>query len=376
MRAENAAGKRSERNYRRRSRLHRLDVKASPYLYISPFFIAFAVVGLFPLIYTIYISTRQWSSMGDLGPAVAYGGAPGETSLLGNFEWVLNNPAFGVAMRNTISIFLLSSVPQMIIAIILAAVLSANLRAKTFWRMGVLLPYVIAPMAAGIIFRAMFADDTGLVNTLLRGVGFEGVQWHANALASHIAISIIINFRWTGYNTLVMLAAMQAIPNEILEASIVDGLGPVRQLVHIVIPLIRPTLIFVIITSVIAGLQVFDEPQMFSISNAGHPGGSNNEFLTITQFLYQTGFVSNNDSNMGRAAAVAWLLFMIVVFFAVISYFLTSRIASSGGPAKASEKTRLATGQGSAASKSSTSGISEVGPAGSQVLAKGEEVAS
>jgi cellobiose transport system permease protein len=311
-----------------RFRLSKWDVKFSPYLYISPFFIMFAIIGLFPIVYTAYISTRKWNSIaGDLGMATAYGDNSA-TDMLGNFEWVLNNPDFRKALWNSISIFVLSSGPQIIIAILLAAVLSANLRAKTFWRMGVLLPYVIAPMAAGIIFRQIFADDTGVVNILLQNIGLDPIGWHSNTLASHIAIATIINFRWTGYNTLVILAAMQAIPNEVIEAGVVDGASRFRQLLSIQLPMIRPTLIFVIITSTIAGLQVFDEPQMFSLSN--NYGGSNAQFLTITQFLWKTGFLSSNDANMGRAAAVAWLLFILVVAFAILSYVLTSRIASTG----------------------------------------------
>jgi cellobiose transport system permease protein len=321
-----------------RARLSRIDVKYSPYAYISPFFLVFAVVGLFPIIYTAYISTRKWNSIaGDLGVAVAYGQA-GQTSWWGNFAWVFANHDFRRALLNTFSIFVLSSGPQIILAIILATVLSANLRAKTFWRMGVLLPYVVAPMAAGIIFRQMFADETGVVNTVLQAIGLDPVMWHGNTLASHVAIACIINFRWTGYNTLVLLAAMQAIPQEVIEAAVVDGAGRVRQLLSVILPMIRPTLMFVIITSTIGGLQVFDEPQLYSISQSY--GGSNNQFLTVTQFLWKTGFTSNNDSNMGRAAAVAWILFVIVVIFAVLSYVLTSRIASTGTAPDAKPKTR------------------------------------
>jgi cellobiose transport system permease protein len=311
-----------------RGRRGRLDVKLSPYLYISPFFLVFALIGLFPLLYTAYIATRKWNmTMGDQGMAVAPGN-PGDTAVFGNFEWALSNADFWTALRNTFSIFLLSSGPQIAVALALAAVLQANLRAKTFWRMGVLLPYVVAPMAAGIIFRQVFADNTGVVNQFLHGLGIEGIAWHGNTLASHVAVAAIVNFRWTGYNTLVFLAAMQAIPRDTYEAAVVDGAGPVRQFFSITIPMVRPTLIFVIITSTIAGLQVFDEPQMFSISNAY--GGSGQQFLTVTQLLWRTGFVSNNPSNMGRAAAIAWLLFILIVIMAAFNFWVTRAIASTG----------------------------------------------
>ncbi|QAY71692.1 sugar ABC transporter permease [Xylanimonas protaetiae] len=320
-----------------RGRRGRFDVKVSPYLYISPFFLLFLVTGLFPLIYTAWIATRQWNtSTGDAGWAIC-GKLCDSTdpSWLGNFQWVLHQPDFWLALRNSFSIFLLSTIPQIICALILAAILDANLKAKTFWRMGVLLPYVIAPSAAGIIFSQVFSDNFGVINTILDGIGLEPVQWHASQLASHVAIATIVNFRWTGYNTLILLAAMQAIPRDVFEAAVVDGAGRVRQFLSVTIPMLRPTLIFVIITSTIGGLQIFDEPQMFG--NTGTPGGPDKHYLTVSLYLWDLGFnrTTIGQPNLGRAAAVAWLLFIIVVVIAILNFLITRRIAStSGAPTK------------------------------------------
>ena len=125
------------------------------------------------------------------------------------------------------SVFLLSSIPQLILAIFIAAMLDQNIRAKTFWRMGVLLPYVMAPVAVALIFSNMFGDKYGLVNTILADLGIPPVMWHSDAFASHIAIATMVNFRWTGYNTLILLAAMQAIPRDYYEAAAIDGAGEV-----------------------------------------------------------------------------------------------------------------------------------------------------
>ena len=123
-----------------RQRLSRWDVRTAPYLYIAPFFILFALVGLFPLLYTGWVSLHKWSLVtGNQG-----------FSGTANFSYVLTQPRFWQAVGNTFSIFLLSSVPQIIAAIAIASVLDANLRAKTFWRMGVLVPYVVAPVAVDI----------------------------------------------------------------------------------------------------------------------------------------------------------------------------------------------------------------------------------
>ncbi|MBK7822510.1 MAG: sugar ABC transporter permease [Tessaracoccus sp.] len=281
---------------------------------------------MFPLLYTAFVSVHQWGLI------------TGNKGFVGlkNYTDVLNQPRFWQGMGNTFSIFLLSSVPQLIIAVFVAAVLDANLRAKTFWRMGVLVPYVVAPVAVGLIFNSLFADQSGFVNAVLTSTGLPAVGWHAEPLAAHVAIATMVNFRWTGYNTLIVLAAMQAIPRDIIEAAVVDGASRVRTFFSVTVPMLRPTLIFVIITSTIGGLQIFDEPRMFDQIGLG---GNNRQWMTITMFMYEVGWGSQR--NFGRAAAVAWILFLVIVAFALINFWLTSRIAGSGAaPAAPRRRTK------------------------------------
>ena len=298
-----------------RQRLGRWDVKVSPYLYISPFFILFAIVGLFPLGYTAWVSLHDWNLIGGKGEFVG----------LGNFSTVLAQPNFWIALRNTFSIFLLSSVPQVFVGLVLAAVLNANLRAKTFWRMGVLLPYVVAPVAVGLIFSKMFADQSGMINALLGDVGISPIRWHADVLSSHIAIATMVDFRWTGYTTLILLAGMQAIPTDLYEAAVIDGANRARQFFSVTIPMLRPTIIFVVITSTIGGLQIFDEPRMFDQFGQG---GADRQWMTVTMYLYELGWGA--QKSFGRAAAVAWILFLIIITIGLINFALTRRIASGG----------------------------------------------
>ena len=122
---------------------------------------------------------------------------------------------------------------------------------------------------ANIDFARVAWVQSGFVNAVLTSVGLPAIGWHANSLASHFAIATMVNFRWTGYNTLIVLAAMQAIPRDIIEAAVVDGASRVRTFFSVTVPMLRPTLIFVIITSTIGGLQIFDEPRMFDTSGGG-----------------------------------------------------------------------------------------------------------
>ncbi|KRD44612.1 ABC transporter permease [Cellulomonas sp. Root930] len=303
--------------------LGRWDVKVSPYLYISPFFVLFALTGLFPLVYTAYVSVHDWNLIGGKGDFVGFE----------NYLFVLQEPNFWKGLRNTFSIFLISTVPQLIIAIVLAALLDANLRARTFWRMGVLLPYVVAPVAVSLIFGKLFADKSGLINTVLGYIGIDPIGWHAQILPSHIAIATMVDFRWTGYNTLILLAAMQAIPKDLYEAAVLDGATRVRQFFSVTVPMLRPTIIFVVITSTIGGLQIFDEPRLFDQTGQGGPS---RQWMTATMYIYELGW--GNQKSFGRASAVAWILFLIIIVIAMINFTATRKISSETSATKKRKK--------------------------------------
>jgi cellobiose transport system permease protein len=297
------------------NRLAKWDVKFSPYLYISPFFILFAIVGLFPLLYTGYIAMLKFDPILHTGTFIG----------LDNFVWVFQQNQFWLALRNTISIFLLSAVPQIVIALALAAVLDSNIKGKTFWRMGVLLPYIVMPVAVAVIFSKLFGDDYGLVNHVFSFVGIPQIHWHTDVLPSQIAIATMVNFRWTGYNALILLAGMQAIPRDLYEQASIDGAGRFRRFFSITIPQLRPTLIFVIITATIGGLQIFDEPQLFDQGTIA--GGASSQWLTLTVYLHNVGWYQ--DGSFGRAAAVAWLLFLLIVLIGLINLAITRSIANN-----------------------------------------------
>ncbi|MFB8388170.1 carbohydrate ABC transporter permease [Microbacterium sp. NPDC055910] len=296
-------------------RLSRWDLKISPYLYISPFFIMFAIVGLFPIAYTAVISFMDWDLVRNSGEFVGFD----------QYVWILTQPHFWTAMRNTFSIFLLSSIPQLILAVFIAAVLDRNIRAKTFWRMSVLVPFVVAPVAVGLIFNAIFADQSGLANSWLGTIGISAIPWHVDPFWSHVAIATMVNYRWTGYNALILLAAMQAVNRDYYEAATVDGAGPIRQFFSITLPSLKPTLIFVIITSTIGGLQIFDEPRVFDQFGRG---GAGQQWLTVTLYLYDIGW---GQWNFGRAAAMAWILFLVILLIGLVNLLVTRTLLRDEG---------------------------------------------
>jgi len=305
------------------------DLKASPYLYISPFFLLFTLVGLFPLVYTLYVALHRWDLLSGKGEFVGFQ----------NFATTLSDDFFWNSIGNTVSIFLFATIPQLLGALVLAAVLDQHLKARTAWRMGVLLPYVVTPVAVALIFSSIFrnAGDTSLANNLLSAVGLDPIEWKRERIPSHIAIASMVNWRWTGYNALILLAAMQAVPRDLYEAAAIDGAGKIRRFFSVTIPSIRPTVIFVIVTATVYGLQIFAEPRLFDVSNAGGIGGSQRQFQTTVLYLWEMAFFRQN---LGRASAIAWLLFLLIVSIGLINFFLSRRIASGEESAAKVKKRR------------------------------------
>ena len=297
-----------------RSRLTRWDMKYTPYLFIAPFFLLFAVFGLFPLLYNLVVSLRVWKL--DDPSQDGWAG-------LSNYKRVFTDGDFLHALVNTFGIFLLASIPQLTLALVLAGLLNRRLRFQTTLRMGVLLPYVTSVAASTLIFGTVFARDTGLANYALSLVHLGPIDWQASRLASWTAISVIVDWRWIGYNALIYLAAMQSVPRDLYEAAALDGAGPFRQFTRITIPLIRPAIIFTVVLSTIGGLQLFTEPLLFDANPNSASGGSVGQFQTVMMLIYKVGW---KDLNLGYAAAMSWVMFLIVVVIATLNGWLTNRI--------------------------------------------------
>lgn len=296
-----------------RQKVNRFDYTFSPYLYIAPFFILFALIGIFPIAYTFNVSLYDWHLLKGQGEFVG----------LANYVEILNDGLFWNAFGNTVSIFLLSAIPQLVVATGIAALLDQAIRGKTFWRMSVLLPYIVAPVAVTVIFLQIFNQYHGPIAGLLELFGLDPIRWTFDVFPSHVAIATMVNWRWTGYNALLLLAAMQAVPRDVYESAAIDGANIFRRFWSITIPMIRPTLVFVVITATIGGLQIFTEPRLF---DARTYGGGNKQFQTIVLFLYEMGFARRD---FGRAAATAWILFLIIVLVGLLSYAITRAIRSA-----------------------------------------------
>jgi cellobiose transport system permease protein len=304
-----------------RLRLYRFDTRYTPYVLIAPFFILFAIFGLFPIIFNGVVALRNWR----LDDPTRTGWAGFE-----NFSRLLSDDDFWNALVNTFGIFFLSTVPQLLLALMIANLLNRKLRGNTFWRVGVLLPYVTPVAASTLVFVVFFTRDGGMANWLLSLVGIgneEPIDWRADKWSSWIAIATMVNWKWIGYNALLYLSAMQAIPKDVYEAAAVDGAGPWRQLWQITVPMIQPVVIFTVILSTIGGLQLFNEPMLFDENPAAASGGSDGQYQTIAQLIYKVGW---KDLNLGYAAAMSWALFLIILVVAGLNALATNRLGGGG----------------------------------------------
>jgi cellobiose transport system permease protein len=300
-----------------RHQLSRLDVKYSPYLYIAPFFVLFAVFGAYPLVYTLWVSLHEWDLLAEEHPFVG----------LANYSALMSDGDFWNSVYNTLGIFVISTVPQLLLALWLANLLNRQLRARTFFRMGVLIPNITSTAAVAIVFGQLFSRDFGLINWVLGLVDVGPIDWNASKLGSWIAISTMVDWRWTGYNALIFLAAMQAIPRDLYESAAIDGARPSRQFWSITVPLLRPTIIFCVIISTIGGLQLFTEPLLFNSGTNAIRGGPLRESQTMTMYMFENAFAPNY--NFGYGAAVAWMLFALIVVVAIVNVLIIRRAARS-----------------------------------------------
>ncbi|GAA4531852.1 sugar ABC transporter permease [Amycolatopsis samaneae] len=287
--------------------------RGAPLLFVLPFLVILVVFGVLPLVFLAWISLHDWHLVnGDNG----FVG-------LGNYVALLGDPNFYNALWNTVTIFLEASVPQVLLALGIAALLNRPLRGGRLWRTGILLPNVVSVVAVALVFGQLFGHHYGIVNWLLGQVGIAPIAWQSSFWSSHLAIAVMVIWRWTGYNALIYLAAMQAVPKELYEAAALDGAGRWRTFWSITVPGIRPTILFTVLTSTVGGLQLFTEPQLFDSSGVAGTGGDSRQFQTIVMYLYEKGM---GTLDAGYSAAISWIVFVLCVVFALVNVGLVRKL--------------------------------------------------
>ncbi|ACQ78818.1 binding-protein-dependent transport systems inner membrane component [Beutenbergia cavernae DSM 12333] len=274
------------------------------YLAVSPFYLLFLVFGLFPIGYSVFLSFQDWDG---IGPMRFVG--------LAQYQFLLSDPRFWNAVGNTFVIWLISTIPMLFLALVLAFLLHQNIRFKGFLRVAYFLPNVTSMVAMAIVFGSIFSDSFGIVNSALAGLGIDQVPWLSSNWGIKVTIAVMVIWRFTGYNAIIYLAGLQAIPTDLYDAAKVDGANGWRIFRSVTVPMLRPVILFTVITSTIGGLSLFTEPQVL----LGDTGGVGEAGMTIVLYQYNQAFTK---FDFGYGSAIAWALFVIAAVFAIINWRL------------------------------------------------------
>ena len=276
---------------------YKLKMKLAPWCFIAPFLIVFILFAVYPVIYSVVLSFGT------------YKGGTVRLSGIKNYAFLLSDKAFFQSVFNTFKIGIIQVPIMVFLAIVLASFLNSKLvKGKGFFRMVIFIPVLIDAVSYSVIFSLLF-NDQGFINSLVDSLGITPVSWYTTPGLATMMIVIAQTWKWTGYNTIIILSGLQNIPSELYEAAAIDGANRIQQFFSITIPLLKNMIILVMVTSVNGAVQMFTEP---NIITHGGPTGST---TTAMLYLYNMGF---KNFNFGIACAGSYVVVAIVVILTLI----------------------------------------------------------
>jgi ABC-type sugar transport system permease subunit len=272
-----------------------------PYLFISPFYILFLIFGVYPILFSLYLSFTEWKG---LGPIKFVG--------LKNFELLLKDKVFLQSMTNGVILFFLYVPIMTFLALVLAVILnSKRVRGFRFFRTVIFIPYIMNIVAAGFTFRLMLNEKYGLVNALLGIFNIAPVPWLESAWGGRVSLALLVIWAWLGYNMVIMLAGLQTIPSELTEAALIDGANPTQAFFYVTIPLMRPVILFSVVLSTMGSFNLFSE--IYNLTG----GGPVNATLTPVIVIFNQAF---GNFRLGYASAMAYVYFIILFALTLLQF--------------------------------------------------------
>lgn len=274
-------------------------------LFILPFFILLCTFIVYPIVYSIFLSFHKWD--GSILPPQYVG--------LDNYVALFRDKFFYKSIFNTWFMWLVCFIPQLILALGLAAILSdADIKGKGFFRWVYFLPVLVTMASVANLVFFIMDWKTGILNQILMRLGVieEQIQWLQKIPVARLTVSLTLCWIWFGYTMVIFMAGIKAIPTEYYEAAVVDGANKWQLFRYITLPCLKPSITYNIVTSIIGGLTMYDVPAVISAS-----GAPQSSTLTMVMYLYNLGF---RNYNMGYAATIAMGLFVMVMFFVAIAY--------------------------------------------------------
>lgn len=270
------------------------------YGFIAPSLILICILNLWPIIQTFYLSLNEVKGFQN----------PVFIGLL-NYKTLFHDSEFWRSLFNT-CIYTIITVPVGVSLSLLTAVfLNMSIKAKSLYRVLYFLPVISAPAAVAMVWRWLYNSEFGFINYFLSVFGIQGPNWIADSHTVLISVMIVGIWSLVGYNMVILLAGLQDIPRSYYEAAQIDGATSVKQFLHITVPLVSPTLFFVVLTTMISSLQVFDH--IFMMLDSTNPSLKSGE--SIVYLFYKYTFANNNK---GYGSAIATVLLVLVLILTVI----------------------------------------------------------
>ncbi len=275
------------------------------WLFLSPGLLGLLAFVAVPVGFSFYISLTRWDLIGRP-----------EFVSADNYLRLLQDPLFRLYLRNTLVYAAANVSLGLLLPFGLALAVNARIRGRALFRTFHFLPVAVSFVAAGLIWRWMFDPDLGLINYTLSLAGVRGPNWALTPFWAWVSLVVAATWKNLGYNMVLFLAGLQNIPDHLHEAAAIDGADGWGRFRHITLPLITPTLFFVMVTSLISSLQVFDSIYIMT------RGGPARATTSLVYYLFNNGF---QWFKMGYAAAIAWALFALILLVTLVQWALARR---------------------------------------------------
>jgi multiple sugar transport system permease protein len=277
-------------------------------LFVAPNLAAVTVFMVFPLGFSLYMSLQRW----DVFTSAKFVG-------LKNFhELFTSDPLFVIALRNSVIYTVGTVLPTVLVSLAVAGVLNRKIRGTSIFRTIVFLPLAISSVVMAVIWQFVFNTDNGLLNIMLGWVGIHPIPWLVEPRWAMASLCLVSVWRAVPFATVILLAAMQGVPETVYEAAKIDGAGEIRQFVSITVPLIRGAISFVVVISIIHAFQAFDLVYVLNGAN----GGPESATYVLGIMLFQHAF---SFLEFGYASALAWVMFAILLMLTVLQLRLARR---------------------------------------------------
>ena len=282
---------------------YKLKRKLAPLVFLGPYLIVFLLFMIYPIIYSVILSFGKYRA----GKIVFVG--------IKNYSYLLTDPLFFQSLKVTFTILIIQVPIMTLLALVLGTMMNSLLiKLKGLFRMFTFMPVLIDTVRYSIIFSLFFNENGGLINNMLNAFGIASLKWFQSGPLAMFVIMFAITWRWTGYNSVIMLAGLQNISGDLYEAADIDGANSFVKFWRITIPQLKPVIIFSVFNSINGTLQLFTEPQLLT------QGGPANSTLSSVLYLYNTGFKS---FNFGVASAGSYILAIIIAILTFLQFRAT-----------------------------------------------------